>query len=168
MWLWGQIHPVIFHLALFYCLACSAELRSYSWSKISLSSLSSFRGLYRCCTKSQPPVNSCYLVVSSSRLRVSRQRAGSSCWLDWLLPGLRNQKLIWSPLGLVKLISQAQISSRQNLGFDMWRERAWFALLPAPWHSRCSPFPVCPGHPGPSTVSEATMPWKAAETAFHP
>lgn len=122
VWLWGQIHPVIFHLSLFYCLACSAELRSYSWSKISLSSLPSFRGLYRCCAKSQPAVNSHHLVVSSSRLRVSRQRAGSSFWLDWLLPGPRNQKLIWSQLGLVKLISQAWSSSRQNLGFDIWRE----------------------------------------------
>lgn len=93
VWLWGQIHPIIFHLALFCCLACSTELRSYLWSKTCLSSLPSFEGLYRCCTKSQHPVYGQRSLVPASRFKVSRQRAGPPFCLGLLLSRLSNQKL---------------------------------------------------------------------------
>lgn len=167
VWLWGQIHPIIFHLVLFYCLACSAELRSYSWSKTSLSSLPSFRGLYRCCTKSQPPVNSHHLVVSSSRLRVSRHRAGSPFWPDSLLPGFCNQKLSSGDIVESAWIGKINFTSMKQLQaeYGHWHLEGKGLLC---FMTRSMAFMVqhIPGMP--SAVSGTIMPWKAAEATFHP
>lgn len=136
-------------------------LRSYSWSKTSLSSLPSFRGLYRCRTKSQHPVHSHRSVGPASRFRVSRQRAGAPFWLGLLLPGLGNQKLssedILEPAWSGKICFTSVCQLQTALGprcLGSGNEPDLLYHLPHGVRGEAHPQHACTGHPGPSAVIE--------------